>query len=46
MNNKVQLYNIIMQNVSKEIKHILNEDIQNFNPVDYEDDVHDIILNL
>lgn len=43
MNNKLQLYNNIMKNISKEIKLILNEDIQNFNPVDYEDDAHDII---
>lgn len=42
MNNKY-LYNIIMRNVSREVKRILNEDIQNFNPVDYEDDEHDII---
>ena len=43
MNNIKSLYEKIMQSVSKEVKRILNEDIQKFNPVDYEDDEHDII---
>lgn len=36
MNNK-ELYNKIMHNISKEIKYVLTEEIQNFNPIDYED---------
>lgn len=37
MNNK-GLYNKIMYNISKKIKYILSEDLQNFNPSDYTDD--------
>lgn len=42
MNNK-KLYNQIMFNISREIKHILNEDIQRFNVDDYEEDDSDLI---
>ena len=42
MNNK-QLYNQIIHNVSKAVKQTLNEEIQNFNPVDYQEDDTDII---
>lgn len=41
-NNK-RLYNNLIQNISKTIKNILNEGIQNFNPMDYEDDEDDLI---
>ena len=44
MNNK-GLYNKIMCSVSKEVKHILNEDIQKFDVVDYEDDEDNIITH-
>lgn len=36
MNKK--LFNKLMDNISYQIKRILNEDVENFNPVDYEDD--------
>lgn len=42
MNNRV-LYEKIMRNVAKEIKRILNEDIQHFDVTDYDDD--DIIID-
>lgn len=37
------LYNTIIYNISKGVKKSLNEDIQNFNPVDYTEDEQDII---
>ena len=40
-----QLYNKIIHNISKGVKKSLNEDIQNFNPVDYNEDEYDIIDN-
>lgn len=43
MNN--QLYNKIINNISYAVKRILNEEIQNFNPVDYQDTEQDIIDN-
>lgn len=43
MNNRV-LYEKIMRNVSKEIKRILNEDVQHFDVTDYDDD-DDIIVD-
>ena len=39
--NKVWLYKHIIPNISRKVKNILNEEIQNFNPADYED--NDII---
>lgn len=38
-----QLYNKIIYNISKGVKKSLIEDIQNFNPVDYNEDEYDII---
>ena len=43
MNNR--LYNKIINNISYTVKRILNEEIQNFNPVDYQDTEQDIIDN-
>ena len=42
MNNKY-LYEKIMRNISKQIKHILNEDIQNFDVTDYEEDEDSVL---
>lgn len=39
------LYNKIINNIAYEVKRILNEDIQKFNPVDYQDTGQDIIDN-
>ena len=41
--NNIQLYEKIMRNISKEIKRILNEYIQNFDIGDYQEDETDII---
>jgi hypothetical protein len=35
-NNKHALYEKIMRNISKEVKHILNEDADNYYIVSYE----------
>ena len=43
MRNNKQLYNQIIHNVSKVVKRTLNEEVQNFNPVDYQEDDTDII---
>lgn len=43
MERNKQLFNRIMFNISKEVKRILNEDIQNFDIADYED--NDMIDN-
>jgi hypothetical protein len=37
------LYNKLINNISKEVKRILNEDIQDFNVVDYQDDNQNLI---
>lgn len=41
--DKNQLYNIIMCNISKEIKYVLNEEIQNFDVSEYDNDSNDIV---
>ena len=38
-----QLYERIMRNVSREIKRVLNEDIQKFDTSDYRDEEQDLI---
>lgn len=43
MRKNKKLYEQIMYVVSKEIKRILNEEIQNFNPSDFQNDESDII---
>ena len=43
MNNKKQLYDDIMHNISYQLKYILNEEIQNFDVTEYDDENHDII---
>lgn len=42
---KEQLYETIIRNISKEIKHILNEGLENFDIVDYEDNENQLIDN-
>lgn len=37
------LYERIIRNISKEIKNVLNEDIQNFTPSEYSDDELDLV---
>lgn len=41
--NKNQLYNIIMRNISKEIKYALNEEIQKFDVTEYDNSESDLI---
>ena len=41
--NKHRLYDKIMMNISKSIKSILNEDIQDFDIIDYQEDENDIL---
>lgn len=43
MRNNKRIYQKIMRNISKQIKHILDENIQNFDITDYSDDETDII---
>lgn len=44
MDNKA-LYTHIMHNVSKQLKHILNEELNNFNTEEYQDDNETPISN-
>lgn len=37
--NKKRLYEKIIYNIDKQVKRILNEDIQNFDVMDYEDTI-------
>lgn len=39
------LYNKLIYNISKEVKNILNEHIQKFNPLDYDSEYNEIIDN-
>lgn len=45
MENNKDLYNSIMSSVSKQVKRILNEDIQKFDTAEYREDEYDITYN-
>lgn len=45
MQSSKHLYNQIMSRISNSVKRVLNEDIQNFDVIDYDDDENNLIDN-